>query len=108
MTGLSVVAAVLIAIVQLADVLVESLGLGGPLPWLAAVGVDDLGFVLTGLLLVTWAALLIVTRNHTAIARVRPNALRIPSGTTCPGSRRARACSPSRGECCSGGGWVGW
>ena len=63
MTGLSVVAAVLIAIVQLSDVLVETLGLRGPLPWLASIGIDDLGFVLTGLLLVTWAALLLVTRN---------------------------------------------
>ena len=63
MTGLSVVAAVLIAIVQLSDVLVANLGLGGPLPWLASVGIDDLGFVLTGLLLVTWAAVLLVTRR---------------------------------------------
>jgi len=68
MTGLSVVAAVLIAIVQLADVLVDGLGLGGPLPWLASIGIDDLGFVLTGLLLVTWAALLFATRSPGAIA----------------------------------------
>ena len=59
MTGLSVVAAVLIATVQLADVLVANLGLGGPLPWLASVGIDDLGFVLTAALLVTWAAVLL-------------------------------------------------
>ena len=51
MTGLSIVAAVLIAVVQLSDVLVTNLGLGGPLPWLASVGIDDLGFVLTGILL---------------------------------------------------------
>jgi high-affinity nickel-transport protein len=63
MTGLSVVAAVLIAIVQLANVLVANLGLGGPRPWLASVGIDDLGFVLTALLLVTWAAVLFVTRR---------------------------------------------
>ncbi|HWI30835.1 MAG TPA: HoxN/HupN/NixA family nickel/cobalt transporter [Microbacterium sp.] len=62
MTGLSVAAAVLIASVQLADVLVANLGLGGPLPWLASVGIDDLGLVLTGVLLVTWAAVLFVTR----------------------------------------------
>jgi high-affinity nickel-transport protein len=63
MTGLSIVAAVLIATVQLSDVLVANLGLGGPLPWLASVGIDDLGFVLTGLLLATWAAVLVVTRR---------------------------------------------
>ncbi|WP_457101641.1 HoxN/HupN/NixA family nickel/cobalt transporter [Microbacterium sp. P5_E9] len=68
MTGLSVVAAVLIAIVQLADVLVDGLGLGGPLPWLASIGIDDLGFVLTGLLLVTWAVLLFATRIHSPAA----------------------------------------
>jgi len=62
MTGLSVVAAVLIAVVQLADVLVDSLGLCGPLPWLASVGTTDLGFVLTGLLLVMWASVLLLTR----------------------------------------------
>ncbi|GAA1972123.1 HoxN/HupN/NixA family nickel/cobalt transporter [Microbacterium pumilum] len=63
MTGLSVVAAVLIAIVQLSDVLVVNVGVGGPLPWLASVGIDDLGFVLTGLLLVMWAAVLFVTNR---------------------------------------------
>ncbi len=63
MTGLSVVAAVLIAVVQLSDVLVANLGFGGPLPWLASVGIDDLGFVLTGLLLATWAVVLVVTRR---------------------------------------------
>ena len=63
MTGLSIVAAVLIAIVQLADVLVANLGLGGPLPWLATIGIDDLGFVLTGLLLATWAGVLLMTRR---------------------------------------------
>ena len=57
------VAAVLIAAVQLADVLVANLGLGGPLPWLASVGIDDLGFVLTGLLLATWAAVLLAMRR---------------------------------------------
>jgi high-affinity nickel-transport protein len=63
MTGLSVVAAVLIALVQFAEVLVANLSLGGPLPWLASVGIDGLGFVLTGLLLVTWAAVLFATRR---------------------------------------------
>lgn len=63
MTGLSVIAAILIAIVQLADVLVMNLGLGGPLPWLASVGIDDLGLVLTALLLVTWLAVLLITRR---------------------------------------------
>ncbi|WP_243076606.1 HoxN/HupN/NixA family nickel/cobalt transporter [Microbacterium sp. SS28] len=62
-TGVSVVAAVLIAIVQLADVLVASLSLGGPFPWLASVGIEDLGIVLTGVLLVAWAAVLFVTRR---------------------------------------------
>jgi len=66
MTGLSVVAAILIAVVQLADVLVANLGVGGPLPWLASVGIDDLGFVLTGLLLATWAAVLLMTRRPRA------------------------------------------
>lgn len=63
MTGLSVVAAILIAIVQLADVLVANLGFGGPFPWLASVGIDDLGFVLTGVLLATWAAVALVARG---------------------------------------------
>ena len=66
MTALSVVAAVLIAVVQLADVLVANLGLGGPLPWLASVGIDDLGFVLTTLLLATWAGVLLLTRRPRA------------------------------------------
>jgi high-affinity nickel-transport protein len=63
MTAASVVAAVLIATVQLAEVLVANLGFGGPLPWVASVGIDDLGFVLTGLLLATWVAVLIHTRR---------------------------------------------
>lgn len=63
MTGLSVVAAVLIAIVQLAGVLVDNLGLGGPLPWLASFGIDDLGFILTGVLVTMWAVVLVVTRR---------------------------------------------
>lgn len=63
MTGLSVVAAVLIAVVQLSDVLVVNLGFGGPFPWLASVGIDDLGFVLTGVLLAIWAAVILVARG---------------------------------------------
>jgi high-affinity nickel-transport protein len=61
MTGLSVVTALLIATVQLADVLVENLGLGGALGWLATIGIDDLGLVLTALLLAIWAAVLLIT-----------------------------------------------
>ena len=64
MTWLSVVAAVLIAITQLAGVLVADLGLGGPLRWVASIGIEDLGFVLTGMLLATWAAVLLVTRQQ--------------------------------------------
>jgi high-affinity nickel-transport protein len=60
MTGISVVAAVSIATVQLANVLMATLDLEGAVPWLAAVRIDDLGFVLTGLLLVTWGAVLLV------------------------------------------------
>lgn len=63
MTWLSVVAAVLIAITQLAGVLVANLGIGGPLPWVASIGIEDLGYVLTGLLLATWAAVLLMTRR---------------------------------------------
>ncbi|MBF9334892.1 high-affinity nickel-transport protein [Microbacterium lacticum] len=66
MTGLSVVAAVVIAVVQLADVLVVNLGLGGPLPWMASVGIEDLGLILTALLLLMWAAVLLVTRRPRA------------------------------------------
>jgi nickel/cobalt transporter (NiCoT) family protein len=66
MTMLSVVAAVLIAVVQLADVLVANLGLGGPLPWLAAVGIDQLGIVLTTVLLVIWTVVLVLTRRMRA------------------------------------------
>lgn len=84
MTGLSVVAAVLIAIVQLSDVLVANLGLGGPLPWLASVGIDDLGIVLTGLLLVTWAAVLFATRKS--------------AGGLNPGSRKQSVASISASE----------
>jgi len=62
MTGLSVVAAVVIAMIQFADVL-AGLGLGGPLPWLAVVGIDQIGLVLTALLLATWASVLLVTRR---------------------------------------------
>lgn len=63
MTGLSVVAAVLIAVVQLSDVLVVNLGFGAPFAWLAGIGIDDLGLVLTGLLLLTWLAVLLATRR---------------------------------------------
>lgn len=63
MTGLSVVAAVLIAIVQLAGVLVDNLGLGGPLPWLASFGIDDLGFILTGVLVAMWVVVLVLARR---------------------------------------------
>ena len=63
MTGLSVLAAILIATVQFADVLVANLGLGGPLPWLAAVGIDGLGLALTVLLVSLWAAVLVATRR---------------------------------------------
>ena len=66
MTGLSVATAVVIAIVQLSDVLTVNLGLGGPLRWLASVGIDGLGYVLTSLLLATWAAVLFVTRRTRA------------------------------------------
>lgn len=64
MTGLSVVAAVLIAIVQLAGVLVDNVGLGGPLPWLASFGIDDLGFILTGVLVTMWAVVLVLARRQ--------------------------------------------
>jgi high-affinity nickel-transport protein len=64
MTGLSVVAAVLIAVVQLSAVLVDNLGLGEPFAWLAAVGIDDLGLVLTAALLATWLGVLLATRRR--------------------------------------------
>ncbi|GAA5089188.1 HoxN/HupN/NixA family nickel/cobalt transporter [Microbacterium yannicii] len=66
MTGISVLAAVLIAVVQLADVLVANLGLGGPLPWVASIGIDGLGFALTGVLLITWAVVLVAMRRSRA------------------------------------------
>ena len=61
MTALSVAAALLISAVQLSGVLVDNLGFGGPFRWLASLGINDLGFALTGLLLVTWAVVLVVT-----------------------------------------------
>lgn len=64
MTLLSVVAAALIAAVQLSGVLVHGLGLGDPFAWVAAIGIDDLGLVLTGLLLATWLGVLLVTRRR--------------------------------------------
>ncbi|MGA7148417.1 MAG: HoxN/HupN/NixA family nickel/cobalt transporter [Microbacterium sp.] len=63
MTGISVIAAVLIAVVQLADVLVVNLDVKGPLPWVASIGIDGLGFVLTGVLLVAWVAVAATTRR---------------------------------------------
>jgi high-affinity nickel-transport protein len=69
MTALSVVAAVLIALIQLSDVLVGVFGTSPPLSWLASVEVGELGFVLTGVLLVTWAGVLLVTRR----ARAHPD-----------------------------------
>lgn len=63
MTGISVVTAVLIAIVQLVGVLVSGFDLGGPLPWMASLRIDTLGFVLTGLLLVTWGSVLVIMRR---------------------------------------------
>jgi len=64
MTGLSVAAALTIASVQLSGVAVTNLGLGGPFVWLSSLSVDDLGLVLTALLLGTWAAVLFATRRR--------------------------------------------
>ncbi|GAA1825765.1 HoxN/HupN/NixA family nickel/cobalt transporter [Agromyces salentinus] len=68
MTVLSVVAAILIALVQLSSVLVENLGFGDPFAWIASVGIDDLGLVLTALLLATWVAVYLVTRRPRALS----------------------------------------
>ncbi|KQM80601.1 HoxN/HupN/NixA family nickel/cobalt transporter [Agromyces sp. Leaf222] len=68
MTVLSVVAAVVIALVQLSGVLVENLGLGDPFAWIASIGVDDLGLLLTALLLATWAMVLIATRRPRSVS----------------------------------------
>lgn len=68
MTGISVVAAVLIALVQLSGVLVANLGLGMPFAWVAAIGIDELGLVLTALLLATWVGVLVATRRGSALA----------------------------------------
>ncbi|WP_282857558.1 HoxN/HupN/NixA family nickel/cobalt transporter [Pseudoclavibacter helvolus] len=63
MTGLSVVAALLIAIVQLSAVANDSFGWGGPFGWVASIGIDDLGLVLTALLLAAWAVVIVMTRG---------------------------------------------
>ncbi|MET4156712.1 HoxN/HupN/NixA family nickel/cobalt transporter [Agromyces sp. PvR057] len=68
MTVLSVVAAVVIALVQLSGVLVEHLGLGDPFAWIASIGVGDLGLVLTALLLSTWTAVLVATRRPRSVS----------------------------------------
>ena len=63
MTSLSVVAAVVIALVQLSSVAVDNLGFGGPFYWIAGLGVDELGVALTAILLATWIAVLVATRH---------------------------------------------
>ncbi|MFW0788941.1 HoxN/HupN/NixA family nickel/cobalt transporter [Gordonia sp. CPCC 205333] len=68
MTGLSVVVAVVIGGVELAEVATTAFGWGGPVAWLGALDIDDLGLWLTGLLLATWAIVFVKTRRESAPA----------------------------------------
>lgn len=63
MTGLSVVVAVVIGSVELAEVATSAFGLGGPVAWIGGLDVEDLGLWLTGLLLATWAVVFLRTRR---------------------------------------------
>ncbi|GAB19851.1 putative high-affinity nickel-transport protein [Gordonia effusa NBRC 100432] len=68
MTGLSVVVAVVIGGVELAEVATTAFGWGGPVAWLGALDIDDLGLWLTGLLLATWAVVFVKTRRESPSA----------------------------------------
>ncbi|HJQ45675.1 MAG TPA: HoxN/HupN/NixA family nickel/cobalt transporter [Amycolatopsis sp.] len=62
-TGLTVVVALLIGLVELVTALADRLGItSGPLAAIASLDLDYVGFVLVGLFLVTWAVSLLVWR----------------------------------------------
>ena len=56
-TGLSVVVALLIGTIELISVAHDDLGWANPVTeWVSSIGLDQVGFVVVGLLLLTWAA----------------------------------------------------
>ncbi|MBV9922617.1 MAG: HoxN/HupN/NixA family nickel/cobalt transporter [Pseudonocardia sp.] len=62
-TSLSVGVALVIGMVELISLIAEKLGIGsGPMAWIAGLNLDDVGFVVVGLFLVTWVVALLVWR----------------------------------------------
>ncbi|MFE9421636.1 HoxN/HupN/NixA family nickel/cobalt transporter [Kitasatospora sp. NPDC006697] len=58
-TGLSVVVALVIGLIELTGLLADRLGItGGPIGWVAALDLNNVGFAIVGLFVLTWAGAL--------------------------------------------------
>jgi high-affinity nickel-transport protein len=62
-TALSVAVALVIGVIELVGLLADKLGVtGGPLAWVAAIDLGDVGFWIVGLFVVTWLVAVLVWR----------------------------------------------
>ncbi|MBJ7885997.1 hypothetical protein JEM70_15155, partial [Bacillaceae bacterium HSR45] len=62
-TGLSVVVALVIGTIELASVVSDKWGItSGPVAWLGAIPLDEVGYVIVGLFVVTWLLAVAVWR----------------------------------------------
>jgi nickel/cobalt transporter (NiCoT) family protein len=62
-TGLSVAVALIIGTIELVSILTDKLGIeSGPLAWVAHLDLNNVGFFIVGLFVVTWLAALVVWR----------------------------------------------
>ena len=62
-TGLSVAVALVIGGIEIISILTDQLGIhAGPLAWIGGLDLNDVGFVIVGLFVVTWAVALLVYR----------------------------------------------
>ncbi|WP_344416739.1 HoxN/HupN/NixA family nickel/cobalt transporter [Pseudonocardia ailaonensis] len=62
-TALSVAVALVIGLIELLSLLADKLGVeSGPLAWIASLDLDNVGFVVVGLFVLTWAIALLVWR----------------------------------------------
>ncbi|HWV49911.1 MAG TPA: HoxN/HupN/NixA family nickel/cobalt transporter [Microbacterium sp.] len=69
MVLISVLVAVVVAVVQLAGVVSELWGWRGPVSWLAGLPIDDLGIWLTAVLLIAWLSVLAVVASRSRASR---------------------------------------
>ena len=77
-TGLSVAVALLIGTIELVSVLHDDLGLSDPLTaWISGIDLNNFGFVIVGLFVITWIAAITYWRITGAEQRWQPHA---PSG----------------------------